>query len=311
LPAGDYFFVVDGYFDAKSGLASSGEFELDVAITPGGSCFADDFEGPLGNQSIDSAVDFAAATFDGDLQASICADDIDTFLIGHMGGPLTITGTAATGAEGTVATTISATTATITGEGEDTVVKYTAGEAFVSGTDAPRGVYLVQTSGAANPVTGTAYSLTIAHECQGDQGDHPLVAFDDETVGSEPLFDTTLDPIAHTLCKGDKDATNLVALDGGDLTVTLTGAGLTVSAVETPVPPDAPADDAAGEGEAEAAPAPVPATITVTTVDDVTTVKIVGAAAPSIFTVKVEAADPTASLEYTLAAELPAAAQEP
>lgn len=259
LPAGDYFVVVDTYIgviDQDGNRQDDGApFTLTLEVVDP-YCAPDQFDPAEGDTNNTAAGAIGAGFQDIDTQEldpstpepdaiglSICADDVDYFAIGHLGGALNVS---VTGVGGDAAPDFELLSATATVADGD-ITGYTEGAAVTNGEAQDRGVYLLKVSAATVPATGLDYGFAVTHGCQGDQGDSFVAELDDGDLNNAPTFFFTPDePVARAVCGGDTDSFVLNNLVAGDVTVTLAGGStLNVSAFSV-------AEDAAGARTATA-----------------------------------------------------------
>ncbi|MDF1564298.1 MAG: hypothetical protein P1V51_14710 [Deltaproteobacteria bacterium] len=232
---GEYFIVVDAW-------DGGGVFTLDLTLTPGGICVDDGLEGNGGNNTAASATNAGSADIDttdlGDPNTpgpdpyplNICGADVDVFMIGHFGGDITIdtAETAGTLTAEVLAAVIDPATGDVSEGASLGATPYTA-------TGAARGYYLLKLSSSTPPVTGTEYSFSATHQCQGDADDSVLPEEDDE-VYARAVYGFYDSPgagaIERSLCLTDKDVYVLQNIAAGDITVNITGGASFVVTVE-------------------------------------------------------------------------------
>lgn len=238
LSAGTYHVVVKSY-GPEPADGATWDYTLTATVTAGGICVNDQFEGETGDQNNTPAGAPTAGANDIDtadlgdpdtpgpdpLRLAVCGDDVDFYVVEHMGGALNATISDAS---------LSAELLETTGApgGEDFAAGTKVGDLPYDG-DLGRGIYLLRMAAGAEPVaqTGAEYSFAVTHGCHPDEFDKVLET-EDDSVLSRAAFDlsgTPEMPTARSICTGDVDTFTLTNIAEGDITVTLTGgAALTV-----------------------------------------------------------------------------------
>lgn len=243
LPAGEYFLVVDTYIGPLADDTrqdDGGSFTLTLTLTEP-QCEADQFDTDGDNDSPDNAVfagandidtrDLDPSTAEEDtIRLNLCSGDVDYFSVGHLGGTLAASAFGV-GVSPTPDYVLLSATATVE---DGRITGYTEGAPVDSGSEQPRGAYLLKVSSAAAlPATGAAYGFTVSHGCPADEGDSFVAELDDGDVKNANLYLNALaTPESHTVCGEDSDAFVLHNLVAGDITVTLAGAGTLTSTVQ-------------------------------------------------------------------------------
>jgi hypothetical protein len=231
LPAGTYFVVVGGH-PILDGTLFEGDFTLTLTVDDP-VCTGDRFD--PGDESFQGATYVSSSSFS-EARLTLCDDDVDYFVLEHIGGSLEVNTRPLGGETGKVAFEVRPATVdveatldsrtlfpVVTAEGEPIDLEAAA-------VDLAAGHYLVRVTGSGatldNPIE---YELSVTHACEGDfeGADSPFVELDDASLGltSTPYTDDVSPAFrsGFNICGGNTDAFAFAALAPGSVALRFDG----------------------------------------------------------------------------------------